>query len=132
MRMITIKPAIITAAKALAIILASAVALFALRLFSAGVPLTVVAEVPEGTQQLSGVVNANYMPYPFAVVPLVAMILFIGGLLKQKLLISWIGWAILCIFSVLFLFSSGAALLPAVGILLFLLIPISYARKHPR
>jgi hypothetical protein len=67
--MTPIKPVVLTAAKALAIILASAVALFALRLFIAGVPLTVVAEVPEGTQQLSGVVNANYMPYLIVVNP---------------------------------------------------------------
>jgi hypothetical protein len=51
-------------ATALAILLASAVALFALRLLIVGVPLTVVAEVPEGTQQLSGVVNAKQKTLP--------------------------------------------------------------------
>jgi hypothetical protein len=125
------KSVVTTAATALTILLASAVVLFALRLLIIGVPLTVVPAVPEGTQELPEVVDTKYMPYPFAVVPLIAMILFIGGLLTRRLLISWIGWTILGIFSVLFLFSSGAALLPAVGVLLILLIIISYTRGHP-
>lgn len=120
-----------TAATALAILLAGAVALFALQLLIVGVPLTVVPEIPAGTQELPGVVSVEYAPYPFAMVPLMAMILFIGGLLTQKLLAGWVGWAILTLFTVLFLFSSGAALLPAVVILLVLLTIISYARRQP-
>ena len=126
------QPIVNAAATALAILLAGAVALFALKLLVVGVPLTVVPEVPEGTQELPGVVNVEYMPYFVGVVPLVAMILLIGGFLAKRPAISWIGWAILGLFSVLFLFSSGAALLPAAGVLLVLLAIISYTRRHPR
>jgi hypothetical protein len=121
---------IVTAITALAILLAGAVALFALQLLIVGVPLTVVTEIPEGTQELP-MMNIEYAPYFPGVVPLVAMILFIGGLLTQKLWVGWLGWAMLIIFSLLFLFSSGAALLPAVGVLLVLLTIISYARRQP-
>lgn len=121
---------VMTAATALAILLAGAVALFALQLLIVGMPLTVVPEVPEGTQDLPQAVTMVHAPYPFAVVPFLAMIFFLGGLLSQKLLVAWLGWAVLGIFSALFLFSSGAALLPAVGVLFALLTIISYARRH--
>lgn len=113
-------------ATAVAILLAGAVALFALRLLVVGVPLTVVAEVPVGSGERPGVVAIEYASYPAAIVPFIAVILFIGGLLARRLLVGWVGWGILVVFSVLFLFSSGAAMLPAAGVLFVLLAVISY------
>ena len=110
----------------LALVLAGAVALFALQLLIAGIPLTVVAELPIEAQPSSGATSVAFQPYPAAVIPLLAMILFTGGLLARKHWIAWAGWGVLGVFALLFLFSSGAALLPAVGVLLILLIIISY------
>ena len=53
-----------------------------------------------------------------------AAVMIIGGILYRKLRIAWIGLAFLFIVSVLFLFSSGAAVLPVDVVLLILLIII--------
>jgi hypothetical protein len=124
-----LKHVVYRVATAVAILLAGGVALFALRLLVVGVPLTVVPEVPVGSEQLARVVDMEYAPYPFAIVPFIAMILFVGGLLTQKLWIGWVGWVILVVFSALFLFSSGAAVLPAAGVLFVLLVIISYGQS---
>lgn len=50
--------------------------------------------------------------------------MIVGGLLHGKLRIAWYGLAFLFVISVLFVFSSGAALLPVVAALFILLIII--------
>jgi len=107
------------------IIVATAVALFAAYRLIVGLPLTVVPEVPEGTSTPPTVVAVTYAPYPAAAIPLGATLLLIGGLLTRKLWVVWTGWVILTGFSALFLFSSGAALLPAVALLLVLLVIVT-------
>jgi hypothetical protein len=104
------------------IIVATAVALFAAYRLIAGMPLTVVPEVPEGTSTPPTVVAVTYAPYPAAMIPLCAALLLIVGLLIRKLWLVWTGWLILSVFSGLFLFSSGALLLPAAALLLVLLV----------
>lgn len=105
-----------------AILLAGGMALYALYLLIVGLPSTIVYETPGPTEIV-------YMPYPTASLPLVALAFIITGLVTQRMLMAWLGWAGLCVFSLLFVFSLGGALLPFTGLLLLLLIVISLVRR---
>jgi len=118
-----LKVLIVNAATAAAILLAAGMAIYALFLLLVGVPGTVVRE-GEVTR------SVRYFPHPAAVVPLLATAILLGGLLTRKLLIAWIGFAILSTFSVLFLFSIGGGLLPMTGLLLVLLTIITISRRN--
>ncbi len=64
----------------------------------------------------------TYEPYPPAVMYLVAAVLLVVGLVKFRWLpVAWLGLALLLTWSLLFLFSSGAEVLPAAAALLILL-----------
>lgn len=107
------------------------VATYAIRLLVIGEKRTTVIETPmtEGASQLPNIDTLEYIPYPVALIPLLASLLLLCGLLIKKLPIAWIGMTILSGFSLLFLFSSGAALLPWVAILLCLLVLNQYFRR---
>jgi len=124
---------IVNVATALAILLAIAVAVHAIRLLIVGQAWTVVSEVPlsEATQEAPEVASVEHGPYPAAAVPLLAATVLLAGLLTRQMPLAWIGMMGLLVFSVLFLFSSGAMLLPVVGLLLILLSIITLpARKR--
>jgi len=118
-----LKVSIVNAATVAAILLAAGVALYALFVLLVGVPGIVVGE-----GEVTG--SVRYFPHPAAVVPLLATAILLGGLLTRKLLIAWIGFAILSTFSVLFLFSIGGGLLPMTGLLLILLTIITISRRN--
>ncbi len=64
----------------------------------------------------------TYEPYPPAVMYLVAAVLLVVGLVRLRWLpMAWLGLALLFTWSLLFLFSSGAEVLPAAAALLILL-----------
>lgn len=70
-------------------------------------------------------------PTPHALLATSAAAIIIAGLLMGKLRIAWYGLAFLFAYSVLFLFSAGAALLRLDFILLILLIIIQLTKsKH--
>jgi hypothetical protein len=105
----------------LAILLTVYIALQALRWLVVGQAVTTVAEVASPQQPVQ-VVSVTYVPYPAAAIPLLAAGLLLSGLFARKWLrMAWVGVATLLLFSVLFLFSSGAAFLPATFVLLVLL-----------
>lgn len=68
-------------------------------------------------------------PAPHALLGTSAAAIIISGLLMGKLRIAWYGLAFLFAYSVLFLFSVGAAFLPLDFILLILLIIIQLAKR---
>lgn len=118
-----LKVLIMSAATAGAILLIAAVAFYALRLLIVGEAWTVVPEVSitEALKQAPrGIVRFSPTTRP-VVVPLLAAAMLLAGLLTRKLVIAWIGLAVLFLFSALFLFSIGAGLLPMAGLLLILL-----------
>lgn len=115
-------------ATALVFMLAGAVALFALYRLLSGVPLSVVWETsgssPDAPQVLGS--RAPYLP---AVIPLAAALALMVGVLVRRLAVARAGLIVLSTFSGLFLFSSGAALLPIVGVVFVLLLVISVLRR---
>jgi hypothetical protein len=87
-----------------------------------GIPITSYRELPEGFQGAPYLRSTYSQPYPAAAVYLGLTGLAAIGLIKQKWLwLAWLGVTLLTMWSVLWLSSSGAALLPADGILFILL-----------
>jgi hypothetical protein len=115
---------IVKASTAAAIVLAVAVAAYGLFLALVGMPVAVVQERVQGMEAPDGGVNIGYDPVPHAFIGVLAAAMILVGLLKQKLLIAWSGLVVLFAYSVLFLFSVGAGLLPVAVLLLILLIII--------
>lgn len=111
-------------ATAVAIVLAAVVALLGLYAAIVGNPTKIIEQtvIEEGkTITTESMIKYHYFAgffYAFAAV------MIIGGLFYQKMLIAWYGLVSLFVFSVLFVFSSGAALFPVDVILLILLIII--------
>lgn len=127
------KAIIANVATIVAILLGAVVVIFTLRLLILGQAVTIVTEIPitVDSQEIPSVASVEYVPYPAAIVPLIAVALLLSGLtMRKQLLIAWIGLAILFAFSVLFLFSSGAALLPVAGLLLILLTIIQLFQRN--
>lgn len=112
---------IVTAATVAAILLASAVAYYSISLLLIGMPGMSVEEFPEGTPFSEARGNRVYHPTPHAIIPLSAAATLIGGLLSRKLWLAWAGFGLLLFYSAVFLFSTGAGLLPVDGLLLILL-----------
>ncbi|MES4787630.1 MAG: hypothetical protein C4294_19555 [Nitrospiraceae bacterium] len=100
-------------------LLAITIALYAINLLIVGGVRTIMPEVSQGAPQ--GTPQFIRVPYPPAIVPLVAATLLLSGFITRKLPIAWIGQTLLSLFAVLFLFSSGGQLLPTAGLLLILL-----------
>jgi hypothetical protein len=109
-------------ATAISALLASAVALYALYFLLIGVKYTDVSESPFGTptSDLQSM-KEYYAPELTAVGPLIAAGLLLFGLLTGKSEFAWIGFFVLTVFSILFVFGIGGPLIPVVGALAFLL-----------
>jgi hypothetical protein len=117
-----LKSPILNVVTVAAILLAAAVALYALFLLLVGVPTTVVREGET-------IGRTGYVPHPAAIVPLLAAVALLVGLSTRKLLIAWMGFALLAAFSVSFLFSIGGGLLLLAGLLLVLLTIVSIHQR---
>lgn len=118
------KPLIVKASTAVAIVLASVVTAYGLFLALVGMPGSLVQEVQGTEAPNEGVREIQFSPTPHALVGVLAAAMLLGGLLKQKLLIAWSGLLVLFAYSMLFLFSVGAGLLPVAVLLVILLIII--------
>lgn len=126
MKAVGARPLVERALTAAAALLALGVALFALRLLLVGQTLIVVPEVPLAEGAARPPASIRHAPYPAAVIPLIASMLVLAGLFRRSwFALAWAGLVALVAFSVLFLFSSGAALLPSVGLLTILLSAIT-------
>lgn len=128
------KPKLIhSAPKAIAILLVSVVAFYAIALLVVGAQVTGVSETPieeiNNADPVPFAMSIEYVPYPPAIVPFLAAVLMLTGLIGRKKIFAWIGLGILLVFSLLFLFSSGAILLPIGGLLLVLLPLINYLQN---
>lgn len=122
-----------SAPKIIAVLLVSIVAIYAITLLVVGETITVVQETSieeiNTTDPVPMPVSIEYVPYPPAIVLLLAAVLLLAGLLGRKQFLAWIGLAILLLFSLLFLFSSGGILLPIAVLLLILLPLINFMQK---
>jgi hypothetical protein len=124
--------------RGVAFLLALAVISLALFLLVRGVQVTALPEEPLISSQsllteLPGLSSSDYFKiYWPAVVYLLGGLGIILGLTRQELLpAAWISWILLSIWSVLYLFSSGAALLPLDLGLLVCLILVTISWKPP-
>ena len=106
---------------AVAVLIAAAIAIYALFLLVVGQPI-MVAQPGESPP------SVHYEPHLAALVPLIAVALLLGGLLARKMGLAWIGFATLLVFAAAFLFSIGGVLLPLAGTLLILLSIIQTCR----
>jgi hypothetical protein len=125
---IGIRRGIVLTARILAILLTVVISVGSALLLFVPQPVEVVKEVPlgyEGVLPVERILNEGYKP---AAGYLAASALLLLGLVVKKLIpLAWIGIVFLIIWSVLFLFSSGAAFLPAAGILILLLGVVQYS-----
>jgi hypothetical protein len=124
--------------RGVAFLLALAVISLALFLLVRGVQVTTLPEEPLVSSQSllaewPGPLSSDYFKiYWPAVVYLLSGLGIILGLTRQELLpAAWISWILLSIWSVLYLFSSGAALLPLDLGLLVCLILVTITWKPP-
>ena len=111
-------------ATASAIVLSAAIALLGLYVAIIGIPTSYIMETI--TQEGETITTKPVFQYHYiaGLFYALAAVMIIGGLLYGKLRIAWWGLAFLFVISVLFLFSSGAAVLPVDVVLLVLLIII--------
>jgi hypothetical protein len=113
-------------ARAGALAVLAYVALVALWLLVFGLPITSYQELPEGFQGAPYLRSTYSQPYPAAAVYLGLTGLAVIGLIRRKWLwLAWLSVALITMWSALWLFSSGAALLLANGILIVLLAVIT-------
>jgi len=111
------------------LLLAVVVGLYGLFLLIIGLPgmflqEVQMLEVPELVQE-----SSRFSPAPHGFIPFLAAILLIVGLRARKMLIAWLGLVTLLLFSALFLFGAGGAILPAAGLLLILMIIVTILRR---
>ena len=113
---------IVKAVTAIIVVIAIAVAAYALFYLMRGVPGEFVVE-GETTSSI------RYTPAPHALAPLFAAVLITIGTLTRKFPIAWFGLGVLITFAALALFGIGGALLP---LALFLLILLALANHLQR
>lgn len=113
----------------LAILLTAIAALFSANLLITGIHLPTIQEIPEGSNKPPAE-TVETVPYPPAIPMLVSSLVLLGGLLARKLWIAWAGWAVLGILSGVYLFSSGAALVPIDLLLLLSLIALTLLKRR--
>jgi hypothetical protein len=122
---------ILSSATILAVFLSILVAFYAIFLLSVGgrqeiVPDTIHDDLARGVQPE---VTIEYIPYPPAIVPLVASGLLLFGLIRRKIVFAWIGLGILLLFSLTFFFSDGGTFLPASYLLLIFLLVMNFTQE---
>ncbi len=99
------------------------VAYYAVQLLFVGQKIVGVTEGSPGSQVSQLPHQVYFAPYPLAYGYLPAILLFLFGLWVRKWsLMIWIGWVWLVVWSSALLFSSGAVLIPVLGILLVCMI----------
>lgn len=123
-----IKTLMVNGSLALAILLLVIIAAYSVVFLARGMPFNTVSET-SGRESGQIVQEIVYHPYPAAAAPLLASLVCLLGLLIRKYVLAWFGLAVLLIFSLLFLFSSGAALLPVAGVLLVLLTILQFNQR---
>ncbi len=117
-----VRPLVENGVTAALMLIAILIAIYAVRLLVVGQQLTVVQEVGyREVPRAEAEATIEYVPYPAAVVPLLAAVSFLFGLFARRRAVAWTSLVVLLAFSAVFLFSSGAALLPAIGLMLILL-----------
>ena len=94
-------------------------ALMAINLLLIGVENIVVLESTNG--EASQIVELEKTSYRPAIFPLISTLLMGAGLWWRRQVITWSGFGILLIFSLIFMFSSGAFFL-LLGVFLFVLL----------
>lgn len=126
-----VQRAVLKIARRIAIAVVLAVVVFSLYLLIVGQQVTSVQEVPENYQGPLPVESVHRVPYPLALLYLVAAVPLLIGLIKLKLMYySWVGLVFLFLVSLMLLFSSGAAVIPAAVLLLFLLAGIHWLEQN--
>jgi hypothetical protein len=68
-----------------------------------------------------GTARVETMPAPQGLIPLAGGALIVGGIAARRLVLAWVGAAIITLFAALFLFSVGGILLAVAPVLLVLL-----------
>lgn len=123
-------------ARGIAILIALAVISLALFLIVRGVEISSVPEAPLISTQMPSMEPTEFSPASYYTIYWPAVVYLLGGLgiilglTRQELLpAAWISWVLLSIWSVLYLFSSGAALLPLDLALMISLILLTIAWK---
>lgn len=123
-------PWIAKSAIAMATVLTIAIVIFGVFIAFIGVPTTQVQEY-NPSENTGGVETIIQQTSPHGLIATLAALLMLVGLMMQKLKIAWVGLAFLFTYSVLFLFSTGALLLPIDIVLLILLVIIQLNKnKH--
>ena len=107
----------------IALLVSTAAVIYALYLLSVGYE---VIGVYEGFPQVNPTVFTNHVRPLAAIIPLLASLSIITGLLFRRNFISWIGLALLSAFAFLFVFSIGGILIPFALVLFILLIIIQW------
>ncbi len=100
------------------IILATMVATYSLFLLVVGQPWSVAYE--DNMRQ-----QVEYVRAPQAIVPFLSTLMILGGFVVKRRVITWLGTAILLIFSLLFVFGVGGIILPVAAAILLLIAVIS-------
>jgi len=117
-------------ATSLAILIAVIIVIHALRLIMLGTVFSASSESIIGEPSLGDTgAQVQLTPYLPAVIPLLAAITLIFGLLTNRLLVAWITLAVLALFSLLFLFSEGGGFIINDLLLLLLLGLIQLSRR---
>lgn len=117
-------------ARGLAIVIALIVFGFGVYLLVMGQQVTSVQEVPENFPG-PPVESVHYVPYPLALLYLVAAVPVLIGLIKPELMyFSWMGLVFLFLVSLMLLFSSGAPVVPAAMVLLILLAMMHWLQRN--
>jgi len=127
-----VKIMIKTVIKAALLLLAISIAGFAIFLLIRGAPLLSVPVVEENVPLLEPVITYE-RPYIPAIFPILGSVLVLWGVLIKKMIVAWLGAAILVVYSVLFVFSwGGIFLLPGLILVALLLVyQFFYQPKHP-
>ena len=105
---------VLNISRGIAVAVVLAIAGYSLYMLVGGQQVTSVQEVAEGYEGPLPVESVYRVPYPLALLYLVAAVPLLIGLIKPELMyFSWVGLVFLFLVSVMLLFSSGAAVMPA-------------------
>jgi hypothetical protein len=113
----------------LAFLLSVVVVVYAANYLIFGGQISTVQEIPLESQEPPPPAVIESEPYPAAFIPFAATVILMFGLLTDRVIVAWAGWAALTVFSGLFLFSSGGVLLPIAGVLLILLLANTFLQQ---
>ena len=107
--------------------------LWSVTLFVGGLPVIVLVEAPSESESLGVVrrVMASWYPAALGYIGFSGLGLF--GVYRRLMSVAWIGTGLLAVWSGLWLFSSGATVVPLVGLLVVVLLSVGLVdRKTER